>query len=149
MAMNNCNFMGRLTADPELRHVGDGGYEKVTFTLAVDRDRKREDGSRDTDFLDFVAWRGTAKFISEHFHRGDAMTVTNVREFVREYTDKDGVKRRKHEHEISSKSDIYFGSRRRDRAENSSYHSAQDRTPEADYGGYSEHYGSDDEEMPF
>lgn len=115
MAMNNCNFTGRLTADPELKRVGNDGIEKVTFTLAVDRDRKREDGSRETDFLDFVAWRGTAKFISEHFRKGDAMTVTNVREAVREYTDKDGIKRRKHEHEVSSKSDIYFGSRRKDR----------------------------------
>lgn len=115
MAMNNCNFTGRLTADPEFKLVGDEPVEKVTFSLAVERDRKREDGSRDTDFLDFIAWRGTAKFISDHFSKGDTMTVTNVRETVREYTDKNGISRRRHEHEISSKSDIYFGSRRRDR----------------------------------
>jgi len=115
MAMNSCDFMGRLTADPELKLVGEDQVEKVTFTLAVDRDRKREDGSRDTDFLDFVSWRGTAKFIADHFHKGDTMIVTHSREVVREYTDKDGTKRRKHEHEISSKTDIYFGSRRRDR----------------------------------
>ena len=67
MAMNNCSFTGRLTADPRMDYVGQDQVEKVTFSLAVDRDRRKEDGSRETDFLDFVAWRGTAKFISEHF----------------------------------------------------------------------------------
>lgn len=149
MAMNNCSFTGRLTADPRMDYVGQDQVEKVTFSLAVDRDRRKEDGSRETDFLDFVAWRGTAKFISEHFSKGDAMTVTNVRETVREYVDRDGVKHRKHEHEISPKSDIYFGSRRRDRAEGTSQRPAQDRIPEADYGGYSDYYSAGDEETPF
>ena len=111
MAMNSCNFTGRLTADPMLTERD--GLERVTFSLAVDRDRKNADGSRETDFLDFVAWRGTARFIGEHFKKGDAMTVTNVREQVHEYTDRDGNPKRKHEHEVSSKSDIYFGSNRR------------------------------------
>ncbi len=138
MALNSCNFSGRLTADPKVEFVGHDRIEKATFTLAVDRDRKKEDGSRETDFLDFIAWRGTAKFVADHFHKGDAMTVSNVREMVRDYVDKDGNKRRKHEHEVSSKSDIYFGSRRHDQHDN------QGRN-----GGYGDYYDDSNEPLPY
>lgn len=141
MSMNSCSFSGRLTADPRLDHVGNDQTEKVTFTLAVDRDRRKEDGSRDTDFFDFVAWRGTAKFVAEYFHKGDAMTVVNVREQVRDYVDKDGNKHRKTEHEVSPKSAIYFGNRRRDRQDNSRQGNAQN-------GGYVECYDPADDECP-
>lgn len=113
MSMNSCSFSGRLTTDPRLDLVGNDKFSKVTFTLAVDRDMRKEDGSRNCDFLDFVAWHGPARYIAENFHKGETMTVVDSRETVREYVDKDGKKHRKTEHVISRDTHIYFGSRRR------------------------------------
>ena len=58
--LNEIAVMGRLTADPELRRTGNG-TPVCSFTLAVERDRK-QDGERTADFIDCVAWRGTAEF---------------------------------------------------------------------------------------
>ena len=118
MALNSCDFQGRLTADPKLELVGNNKVERVTFSLAVDRDRKKEDGSRETDFLDFIAWRGTAKFISGHFHKGDGMLVSNSQAEVREYKDKNGAIKRKTEYVIGELSRVYFAGPRRNRPEN-------------------------------
>jgi len=114
--MNSCTFCGRLTADPQL--VGEGKNLRLSFTLAVDRDRKDAEGNRVTDFLDFVCWRGTAEFVAQHFHKGDSMIVVNAREEIREYTSTSGEKKRKNEHVISSATSIYFGNRRRADQEN-------------------------------
>lgn len=145
MSLNCCTFTGRLTADPKLNYVGKDQVAKVTFTLAVDRDRRKEDGSRNTDFLDFIAWRGTAKFISDHCRKGELLTVANVRESVREYVDKDGNKRRKHEHEITPDCKIYFGSKRHNTSENSRYSQMGDEYP-GEYVGY---YDANDSDLTY
>ena len=72
--LNRCIFMGRLAADPELRKTG-SGTSCCSFRLAVDRDYKGQDGQRATDWLNFVAWRGTAEFIARNFRRGQPMVV--------------------------------------------------------------------------
>lgn len=72
--LNTCIFMGRLAAVPELRRTG-SGTACCTFRLAVDRDYKGQDGQRATDWLNFVAWRGTAEFIARNFTKGQAMIV--------------------------------------------------------------------------
>lgn len=66
--------MGRLAADPELRKTG-SGTSCCSFRLAVDRDYKGQDGQRATDWLNFVAWRGTAEFIARNFRKGQPMVV--------------------------------------------------------------------------
>jgi len=67
--LNKWVGMGRLTRDPELRRTGNG-IAVVTFSIAVERDRKTKDGERETDFIDVVAWRNTAEFVSKYFSKG-------------------------------------------------------------------------------
>lgn len=69
--LNNCIIMGRLTADPELRHTN-SGVACCSFTLAVERDGKpnEQTGQRAADFIDCTAWRNTAEFICKWFSKG-------------------------------------------------------------------------------
>lgn len=85
---------GRLTADPELRTT-QNGIPVVGFSLAVQRNYKVND-EYPTDFLNFVAWRGTAEFICKHFRKGNLITVEGALE-TRKYTDKDGNPRTAYE----------------------------------------------------
>ena len=72
--LNHVALAGRLTGDPELRTTT-SGTSVVSVTLAVDRDYAK-DGSRETDFIRLVAWRGTAEFISRYFAKGDPICIT-------------------------------------------------------------------------
>lgn len=102
--LNKIILMGRLTRDPELRKTGNG-TAVTSFSLAVDRDYKPQDGERETDFIDVVAWRGTAEFVFKYFSKG-RMAVVEGRLQVRDWTDKDGNKRRSTEVLAES---VYFG----------------------------------------
>lgn len=88
--LNCCTIMGRLVADPELRHT-QNNVAVTTFCLACDRDRKNEDGTRDADFIDIVAWRQAAEFAAKFFRKGQ-LAVVRGRMQKREYTDRDGHK---------------------------------------------------------
>lgn len=88
--LNSCNFTGRFTADPELRTT-QSDISVTGFSLAVQRNYKVND-EYSTDFLNFVAWRGTAEFICKHFRKGNLITVEGSLE-TRKYTDKDGNNR--------------------------------------------------------
>ena len=91
--MNQVVLMGRMTRDPELRHT-QTGTPVASFTLAVDRGFAPKDGGeRQTDFIDIVAWRGTAEFVSKYFVKGQLTAVTGKLQ-IRDWTDKDGNKRR-------------------------------------------------------
>lgn len=90
--LNKVILMGRLTRDPELRRTG-SGTAVTGFSLAVDRDFKGQSGEKETDFIDVVAWRNTAEFVSKYFTKG-RMAVVEGRLQVRDWTDKDGNKRR-------------------------------------------------------
>lgn len=68
--LNKWEGMGRLTKDPELRRTP-SGTAVATFSIAVDRDFKGKDGERETDFIDVVAWRQTAEFVSKHFTKAE------------------------------------------------------------------------------
>lgn len=92
--LNSCNFTGRLTADPELRTT-QNEIPVVGFNMAVQRNYKVAD-EYPTDFLNFVAWRGTAEFICNNFHKGKLMTVEGSLE-TRKYTDRDGNNRTAYE----------------------------------------------------
>lgn len=102
--LNRIIIMGRMTKDPELRRTN-GGTAVASFTLAVDRDMKNQDGSRSTDFIDCVAWKGAAEFVSKNFGKG-RMAVVDGRLQMRDWTDRDGNKRRTAEVVVSS---VYFG----------------------------------------
>ena len=85
--------MGRLGRDPELRYT-QAGRPVASFSLAVDRDFKdKATGERSTDFIDVVAWRQTAEFVSRYFTKG-RMAVVEGRLQIRDWTDRDGGKRR-------------------------------------------------------
>lgn len=90
--LNKIILMGRLTRDPELRKT-QSGTPVASFSLAVDRDFKGQDGERETDFIDIVAWRGTAELVFKYFSKGRMMVVEG-RLQIRDWKDKDGNNRR-------------------------------------------------------
>ena len=102
--LNHITVMGRLTRDPELRKTG-SGISVANFTVAVDRDFGGQDGKKETDFIDCVAWRATADFVSKYFPKGK-MAVVSGRLQIRSYTDKDGNKRKAAEVVADN---VYFG----------------------------------------
>ena len=130
--LNHIVIMGRMTRDPELRRTG-SGVAVASFTLAVDRDFKPSDGSdRECDFIDCVAWRGAGEFVSKYFAKG-AIAVVSGRLEVRNWTDKDGNKRRSTEVVAEN---IYFGERKR---------TADGSAPVQDYAPITD----DDAQLPF
>lgn len=89
--LNNVVLMGRLTADPELRQTA-SGFEVTSFSIAIDRPFVRQGEERQTDFINCVAWRQTAKFITTYFRKGQMIAVTGSIQ-TRNYEDKQGNKR--------------------------------------------------------
>lgn len=89
--LNKIIIMGRLTRDPELRRTG-SGTAVTSFSLACDRDFKSQSGEKETDFIEVVAWKNTAEFVSKYFSKG-RMVVVEGRLQIRDWTDKDGNKR--------------------------------------------------------
>lgn len=90
--LNHIVLQGRFTRDPELKRT-QSGTAVCSFSLAVERDVKNQDGSRTTDFIDHVAWRGTAEMISKYFKKG-SMAITEGRLELRTWTDNEGNNRR-------------------------------------------------------
>ena len=107
--LNHIVLMGRLTRDPELRRTG-SGVAVASFTLAVDRDYAAQGAERETDFIDIVAWRGTAEFVEKYFSKG-RMIVVGGRLQIRNWQDKEGNKRRSAEVVADN---VYFGDSKRD-----------------------------------
>lgn len=102
--LNRLILMGRLVRDPELRRT-QSGKAVASFTLAVERDFKTENGERETDFIDCVAWGTTAEIVSKYFTKG-RMAVASGRLQIRNWTDKEGNKRKAAELVADS---VYFG----------------------------------------
>ena len=164
--LNHIVIMGRLTRDPELRYT-QSQTPVASFTLAVDRDFGGRDGSeRQTDFIDCVAWRSTAEFVSKYFQKG-SMAVASGRLQLRDWTDRDGNKRRSAEVVVDN---MYFGESRRRDSGDGNYEApranAYDSNRSGGYdGGRSSNYeaprtvnpapspftdlGDDDGELPF
>lgn len=89
--LNQVTIMGRLCADPELRHT-QSGTAVCNARIAVERDYADPSGERQTDFFDVCAWRGTAEFLSKYFPKGRKV-VLDGRLQTRTWTDRDGNKR--------------------------------------------------------
>lgn len=115
--LNVAIIMGRLTRDPELRRTG-SGIAVASFTVAVDRDHTSEGQERETDFIDCVAWRGTAEFVEKYFKKG-SMIALKGRLQIRSWTDKDGNKRRSAE--IVADNVCFGESKKQDQGGNQSY----------------------------
>ena len=127
--LNKIFLMGRLTRDPELRRT-QSGTPVASFTLAVDRDFKGQNGEKETDFIEIVAWRNTAEFVSKYFTKG-RMAVVEGRLQIRDWTDKDGNKRKAAEVIADN---VYFGDSKKE-------------TSGGSFDGFSEI--ADDGELPF
>ena len=90
--MLNCAvIMGRLVADPELRTTT-SGISVISFRVAVDRNFVRQGEERQADFIDVVAWRQTAEFVSRYFRKGSMIAVQGSIQ-TRNYEDRNGNKR--------------------------------------------------------
>lgn len=108
--LNRIILMGRLTRDPELRQT-QSGTAVASFSLAVDRDfSDKSTGQRPTDFIDIVAWRNTAEFVSKYFSKG-RMAVVEGRLQIRDWEDSNGNKRRSAEVVAEH---VYFGDSKRE-----------------------------------
>ncbi len=103
--LNKITCQGRLCAAPELKHT-ESGKAVTNFTLAVDRDHNRDE----TDFIDVVAWNGTAEFVSKYFRKG-SMCIVSGRLQMRRYESKDGTNRTAYEIVADS---VYFGESKKD-----------------------------------
>lgn len=115
--LNRIILMGRLTRDPELKQTR-SGTAVASFSLAVDRDfSDKSTGQRATDFIDIVAWRNTAEFVSKYFSKG-RMAVVDGRLQIRSWEDNNGNKRRSAEVVAEH---VYFGDSKRDGSTSDSY----------------------------
>ena len=161
--LNHITIMGRLTRDPELRRTG-SGIAVASFTVAVDRDfGGRDGGERETDFIDCVAWRQTGEFVSKYFTKG-RMIVVDGRLEMRDWTDKEGNKRRTAEVVADN---CYFGDSKRESDGGNAFggntygnpYGNAYSAPAGNYGGYSAPAGApasdfamlddDDAQLPF
>ncbi len=106
--------MGRLVADPEIRHTPND-IAVTSFTIAVDRSYVKAGAERQADFIDIVAWRATAEFVCKYFRKGQMIAVQGSIQ-TRSYTDKDGNKRKAFEIVADN---VHFADSKRDNSASS------------------------------
>lgn len=142
--LNNCTLMGRLVRDPELKHTG-SGIPVASFTVAVDRDfADKQSGEKETDFVDIVAWRNTAEFVSKYFTKG-RMAVVSGRLQMRKWTDKDGNKRTSAEVVAEN---VYFADSKKEANEGGSF-APQYSAPAPEAPGNFPILTDEDDTLPF
>ena len=140
--LNKIALIGRLTRDPELRYT-QSGTPVCSFSIACQRDYKSADGEKATDFIDIVAWRNTADFVSRFLSKGRLCCVEG-RLQIRDWTDRDGNRRRSAEIVADS---VYFAdSRPQPRQEQPSYAPV---AAGADCGGSGADSLAADDDLPF
>ena len=144
--LNKIMIMGRLTCDPELRTTLNGTHV-AAFTLAVERDVKEQGrATRPPAFIDCVAWRYAADFVSRYFTKG-RMAVVEGRLQMRDWTDKDGNKRTTAEVVAEN---VYFGdSKSEGGAARSSAPAYGSRPASAPMNNDFAEIGDEDGELPF
>ena len=139
--LNVIIISGRLTKDPELRYTPNN-VPVASFTLAVDRDvADKQTGERETDFIDCIAWRGSAEFVKKYFSKGRVAEVKG-RLQLRDWTDKEGNKRRSAEVVAES---VYFGDSKKEQTKGVPV--SYDEQPKMASGGFKEIENDDD--LPF
>ena len=135
--LNQLSIMGRFTAPPELKYTSNN-TAVLSFTLAVDRDYSGKDKEKQTDFIECVAWRHTAEFISKYFTKG-SMAVVTGKLYSRKWTDKDGNKRTAWETQVDN---IYFADSKKPTSE------ASEPVTGYEYGAEFPEF-DDDSELPY
>ena len=135
--LNKTILMGRLTHDPELKKTPND-VSVATFTLAVERDYGKKDEKRETDFLDIVAWRHTADFVSKYFTKGQLVAIEG-RIQTRTYEDKEQKKRKVWEIIADS---VHFAESKKNGGDTSADSAPPDFNP---FAGAAEN----DDELPF
>lgn len=139
--LNHIVIMGRLARDPELRRT-QTGTPVASFRLAVERDFKdKASGERIIDWIDVTAWSYTAEFVSKYFTKG-RMAVVSGRLQMRDWTDKNGIKRTSAEIVADS---VYWGDSRREGDGQSAAAPAEAYPPRQEF----EALPNDDGELPF
>ena len=131
MSLNTITVMGRLPRDVE-KKTTPSGVPVANFTLAVDRDHKNGD-EKVTDWIDCVAWRGTADFLEKYGTKG-RMVVVNGSLQSRKWTDRDGNNRTSFEVQAQN---VYFADSKRDSA------------PSDTGGGFKDMDDDTDAQLPF
>ncbi len=114
--LNNVILMGRLVADPELRTTA-SGISVCSFTVAVERSYVKQGEERQADFIDCVAWRQSAEFLTRYFAKGQLVALEGSLQ-KRSYQDKDGNNRYVTEVVVDS---VHFTGDRKDRASSGNY----------------------------
>ena len=136
--INRVIIGGRLVRDPELRYAGKDNVPVVSLRIACERDAKSKDGEKQADFVDIVAWRNTAEFVSKYFSKG-RIIIVDGRLQMRTWEDKDKNKRTTAEIVADS---VYFGDSKKDVAEK------VETTSREPSGGF-EDMDDEDGELPF
>lgn len=145
--LNRVSLMGRLTADPELRHT-QTGTAVASFRIAVERDFKdKTTGERGADFFSVTAWSHTAEFVSRFFTKG-RMAVVDGRLQTREWQNKDGEKRFATDIVADN---VYFGDSKRDSAGDGDRepYPYQPQTGGESHDAFADITDSDDDTLPF
>lgn len=139
--LNRVTIMGRMAADPELRH-SQSGTAVANFRLAVDRDFKdKQTGERATDWLDVIAWGTTGEFVCRYLGKG-RMAVVDGRLQVRDWTDKNGNNR----HSVEIVADhVYFGDSKKDGNQNTGYQTKNEPVQQK----FEDLSGTPDDDLPF
>ena len=134
--LNRILIAGRMARDPELRHTNTG-TAVTSFTLAVDRDFKGQNGEKITDWIDCAAWKGSAEFVARYFQKG-ALAIVDGRLQVRDWTDHNGNKRRTYE--VIADTVHFGGGKREDSGQSNNAPAAQPQFEELE---------GDDSRLPF
>lgn len=147
-ASNSIHIMGRITRDLELKYTA-SGVAVCAFAVAVSRSYKDSNGNYPADFIDCVAWRTTAEFVTKHFRKGAMIAISGELQ-TRMYTDKDGNKRKAVETLVNS---VAFTGEKADGAGSGSTRPPMPTTPPpvaAEEPTYDEiEYSVNDEDLPF
>lgn len=141
--INNAVLMGRLTAAPELKTT-QNSTPVTTFSLAVERNYAKAGEERQTDFIDIVAWRKTAEFITRCFSKGDMIAVQGEIQ-TRNYEDKNGNKRKAVE--VVAQSVSFCGSKREEPKQTDTKQETQN--PVVEQSDFTEYDTNFDDGLPF
>lgn len=143
--INMVALMGRLTYDPELRSTPQG-VSVIRFQVACDRNYQKSGAERQADFIDCVAWRQTAEFISRYFHKGSMIAVEGSIQ-TSNFTDKNGQNRK--QVEVVANNVSFCGSK----AESGTTNNQAFAQPAPSYASASnsdfEEIVDDDDDLPF
>lgn len=149
--MNNVSLMGRLTADPELKQTHNG-ISVLSFCIAVDRPYSK-DGNQQADFINIIAWRQTAEFVSKYFSKGQMIALEGCIQ-TRPYEDKNGNNRIAFE--VIARRVYFCGGKNNNNGKSTNSNAANQSSPnikpdESDFDSLDgfEEIGTPDDDLPF